>query len=122
MRRAGRIASGLALLALAACQEGGTGQSTGTANAAPQTPGERLYAYHCAPCHAAGPGHPGTAALELKHKGEIPALLTERTDLAPDAVRYFVRHGVNAMPYFRKTEISDAELDEIARFLDRTTP
>jgi len=34
-------------------------------------------------------------------------------------VKYFVRHGISVMPQFRKTEISDAELDALAAFLSR---
>jgi hypothetical protein len=33
-----------------------------------------------------------------------------------------VRHGISVMPHFRKTEISDTELDELAAFLARNTP
>ena len=48
--------------------------------------GENLFAYHCALCHGDGPGHPGTSALAYKYKGEEPSLLTERSDLDPDAI------------------------------------
>lgn len=81
--------------------------------------GQRLFVYHCAPCHAAGPRHPGTDALRLKYDGAIPPVLTDRTDLTPEAVRFFVRNGVNAMPYFRKTEIGDQDLDAIGSYLSR---
>lgn len=86
---------------------------------APKAEGERLYAYHCAPCHAEGTGHPGTQALQLKYNGQMPALLTQRRDLTPDTLHYFIRNGVNAMPYFRKTEISDAAILAIAGFLTK---
>ena len=79
--------------------------------------GESLYAYHCVTCHGEGPRMPGTAALQLKYDGAVPALLTEREDLSPVVVRLIVRRGINAMPFFRKTEISDAELEAIADFL-----
>jgi mono/diheme cytochrome c family protein len=42
--------------------------------------------------------------------------------LPPDTVRYLVRHGISVMPQFRKTEISDADLDALAKFLSRNTP
>lgn len=90
--------------------------SVGTRVVAPIT-GRDLYAYHCAECHGEGPGHPGTSALQLKYEGDPPALLTRRKDLDVDAIRLFVRSGVNAMPYFRKTEISDAEVDRIAAYI-----
>jgi cytochrome c5 len=28
--------------------------------------GEAVYDHWCAPCHAAGPGHPGTQGLQIK--------------------------------------------------------
>jgi len=73
----------------------------------------------CSVCHGSGPGKPGTRALRAKYAGKLPALLEQRTDLAPDYVRYIVRHGVTVMPPFRKTELSDADLDAIAAYLGR---
>jgi hypothetical protein len=61
----------------------------------------------------------GTQALEAKYKGAKPALLEQRTDLTPDVVRFFVRHGSGVMPFFRKTEVSDADLDALAAYLTR---
>lgn len=82
--------------------------------------GKALFAQHCAACHAAGPGHPGTSSLAIKYKGtDQPALLEERKDLNPAIVRVFVRYGVGAMPFFRKTEISDAEVEAIGRYLQK---
>jgi mono/diheme cytochrome c family protein len=81
--------------------------------------GDEVYQYWCATCHGAGPGHPGTAALMAKYKGARPAVLEERTDLTPQSVRFFVRNGVSIMPFFRKTEVSDADLDAIAAYLTR---
>ena len=79
--------------------------------------GEEIYEYWCEPCHGAGPGHPGTQALQALYDGSKPALLTERTDLVPALTKTFVRNGVSIMPFFRKTEISDEELDALAEFL-----
>ncbi len=74
----------------------------------------------CAPCHAPGPLHPGTQALAVKYKGtDTPAELENRTDLTPDVVKTFVRGGVSIMPPFRKTEITDSELDDLAAYLSR---
>ena len=64
-------------------------------------------------------GKPGTLALAEKYKGEKPALLEKRTDLTPAIVKIFVRNGITVMPFFRKTEISDADLDAIAAYLAR---
>lgn len=73
----------------------------------------------CAVCHGSGPAEPGTRALRAKYQGKLPALLEERTDLTPAFVKYTVRHGVSVMPPFRKTEVSDADLDAIAAYLTR---
>jgi mono/diheme cytochrome c family protein len=81
--------------------------------------GKAVYEKWCAPCHAAGPGHPGTTALAALYKGSKPPALEERTDLTPPVVKQFVRKGVSVMPFFRKTEISDAELDALATYLSR---
>lgn len=80
--------------------------------------GEAVYDLWCAPCHAAGPRkHPGTAALEVLYKGDKPAVLVERSDLTPELVSFYVRNGVSIMPFFRKTEISDRDLADLAAFL-----
>jgi (+)-pinoresinol hydroxylase len=79
--------------------------------------GDDVFQYWCAACHAAGPRHPGTQALEALYKGAKPAALEQRTDLTPELTRAFVRTGVSVMPPFRKTEITDAELDALAAYL-----
>jgi mono/diheme cytochrome c family protein len=79
--------------------------------------GQKVFDYWCATCH--GPNLPGTMALEAKYKGAKPALLTERTDLIPPVTKAFVRKGVSVMPFFRKTEIGDADLDALAAYLAR---
>jgi mono/diheme cytochrome c family protein len=81
------------------------------------TRGDEVFQYWCAACHAAGPRHPGTQALESLYKGAKPAALEQRTDLVPELTRSFVRTGVSVMPPFRKTEISDADLAALAAYL-----
>lgn len=85
--------------------------------------GKVVFDKWCAPCHGAiaprGGALPGTAALAVKYKGKVPAVLTERTDLAPAFIKTVVRHGLFAMPITRKTEINDAELDDIVAYLAR---
>ena len=82
--------------------------------------GKQVFDYWCATCHGAGRGKPGTAALAAKYKGtDRPAVLDERTDLTPQSVRFFTRNGVSIMPMFRKTEVSDGDLDAIAAYLTR---
>jgi mono/diheme cytochrome c family protein len=65
----------------------------GGAHAQDAARGSAVFQDWCAPCHAPGPRHPGTQALE--------ALYT----------------GVSVMPPFRKTEISDADLEALAAYL-----
>jgi mono/diheme cytochrome c family protein len=82
--------------------------------------GTDTYQYWCATCHGAGPGHPGTTALAAKYKAAKPGLLEERTDLTPQAIRFAVRRGVSIMPFFRKTELTDADLAGVVAYLTRT--
>lgn len=84
--------------------------------------GQAVYDKWCAPCHAAGPFHAGTAGLEVKYKGSKPAALLERTDLTPEIVNFYVRNGINAMPPFRKTEITNPELETLANYLSQPKP
>jgi mono/diheme cytochrome c family protein len=86
------------------------------------TRGNEVFQYWCAPCHAPGPRNPGTQALEALYKGAKPAALEQRADLVPELTRSFVRTGVSVMPPFRKTEISDADLDALAAYLAPKTP
>jgi mono/diheme cytochrome c family protein len=79
--------------------------------------GKAVYEHWCAPCHAPGPGHPGTQSLQLKYQGKLPAVLLERTDLTPQTIGIFVRQGVLLMAPFRKTEITDTELAALADYL-----
>ncbi|MFO1402179.1 MAG: cytochrome c [Steroidobacteraceae bacterium] len=85
--------------------------------------GRAAFERACAPCHARGPGLdgspmlPGAAALALKHQGAVSPFLEERADLGAEVLRVFVRQGSGAMPMFRKTEISDAEIAAVAAYL-----
>jgi mono/diheme cytochrome c family protein len=96
--------------------------------ASAQTPpsperGRPLFQQKCQPCHGTEPsdqGHamlPGTDALRLKYRGSLPAALEQRTDLTPAAIKAFVRRGTGSMPPFRKTEVSDADIADIAAYL-----
>lgn len=85
--------------------------------------GKVVFDKWCAPCHGAiaprGGALPGTAALAVKYKGKVPAVLTERNDLVPAFIKTVVRHGLFGMPITRKTEVSDAELDDVVAYLTR---
>ena len=95
-------------------------------DAADVSRGERLYAQWCQGCHdRLGPTRetlPGTTPLALRYQGTLPAALVDRDDLTPELVKVFVRRGVSFMPTFRKTELTDAELDDIVAFLVRKQP
>jgi mono/diheme cytochrome c family protein len=84
--------------------------------------GNDVYQYWCATCHGRGPGNPGTAALSAKYKKALPGVLEDRTDLTPQAIRFTVRRGASIMPFFRKTEVSDPDLDAITQYLIRRAP
>ncbi len=102
---------------------------------APARPGYRVYSKWCSGCHSAdstGPGagdrsgrispmdmYAGTYALQQRYQGSEPAVLTKRTDLTAALITYYVRHGLDTMPGFRKTEISDTELNELILYLTR---
>jgi mono/diheme cytochrome c family protein len=81
--------------------------------------GKAVYDKWCAPCHSAGPGNPGTESLQMKYGDKVPAVLLDRTDLSADVVATFVRQGVLLMAPFRKTEITDSELDALSRYVAR---
>lgn len=81
--------------------------------------GKSVYTKWCTPCHEDGPMYPGTNALAAKYEGAIPSVLEKRTDMNDAFVKLFVRQGVSIMPFFRKTEITDTELDNLAAYLAR---
>lgn len=85
--------------------------------------GKTKFAHSCEPCHGKGVGDdgramlPGTDALRIKYQGSLPAALEDRTDLSADVLKTYVRMGSFSMPPFRKTELSDAEIVDIATYL-----
>ena len=107
-----RLLLAAALLALA-----GAAQAADRPDPAVLEHGSAVFQKWCGPCHAAGPAHPGTQALHAKYGASKPDALEQRRDLTPELVRYYVRHGVSVMPFFRKTEITDADLDALGAYL-----
>ena len=99
-----------------------------TAQTAAETNGKAVFDKWCTPCHGEvapknvmfGSGAlAGTSALAVKYKGKLPAVLEQRTDLAPALIKTVVRHGLYGMPITRETEVSDAELEDVVAYLTR---
>lgn len=117
------VAAGLAFGVVAGCDRADSdGGKDPAANAvasksAPGSPGKQVYDRWCAACHDDSLRAPGTVALAAKYGKDMPAALELRDDLTPEVVQAFVRNGISIMPQFRKTEISDAELAELGRYL-----
>ncbi len=95
----------------------GVASAAGAADAPTLEHGAQVFDKWCLPCHGHGDQFPGTVALGVKYEGKLPAALQDRPDLVPDFVKAVVRTGVSVMPFFRKTEVSDADLDALAAYL-----
>lgn len=91
--------------------------------------GREVFHARCIACHGAIPEEmfgalflppmPGTQALQTRYRGEIPAELERRTDLAPALIETVVRKGLNSMPPFRPTEVSKDDLAALVAYLTR---
>jgi mono/diheme cytochrome c family protein len=91
--------------------------------------GQEVFQQRCAACHNAvpkdmiGPPYmppmPGTQALQARYEGAKPAELEQRTDLTKEFVAAIVRGGLNSMPFYRPTELSDDDLVALNAYLTR---
>ena len=82
--------------------------------------GAAVFNNWCSACHSKDVRNaPGTRSLEFKYQGKRPAALEDRRDLTAETVKLFVRKGVATMPFYRKTEIGDADLDALAAYLSQ---
>ena len=91
--------------------------------------GQEVFQERCAACHAPVPKdmigppymppNPGTQALKARYKDAKPAELEARTDLTAPFVAAIVRQGLNSMPFFRPTELSDDDLAAVGAYLSR---
>ncbi|MDE2562693.1 MAG: cytochrome c [Sphingomonadales bacterium] len=94
----------VASLALVAVGAGSAlAQSQKLGEVLPQRSPEKVYASTCGYCH-------GTNIGPIIRGRGLPA----------EAIKYQVRHGAGAMPAFRPTEISPAELDALATWLEHS--
>ena len=84
---------------------------------ADQTKGRALFNESCSYCHSER-GHATT--LLAKRVGAESAVLEQRTNLNPEFIRAVVRHGINSMPWYRRAELSDRDLNSIAAYLTRS--
>lgn len=85
---------------------------------AAQTPsaaaGKALFESRCLYCH----DERGTGTVMLGHRlGQDKALIGKRRDLTPAYVTAVIRNGVGSMPPYRRSEITDEELQSLAAWL-----
>ncbi len=81
-----------------------------------QQQGQKLFRSTCFYCHSEKVW--GTLAIE-RRRGGSDALLEKRTDLVPAFVKSVVRNGLGSMPGYRRTELTDTEVDAIVTYLTR---
>lgn len=77
--------------------------------------GEGLFVEKCGQCHLEG-GF-GTRVLQ-RRVPEGQALLQDRTGLPATYTSVVVRRGLGSMPQIREAELTDAQLAEIASYLE----
>jgi mono/diheme cytochrome c family protein len=109
------LVAGAALLLAAAAQA----ETAGPPPSPVQANGHALFAASCAYCHGAR-GY-ATTLLD-KRLGAGHGMLETRSDLAPAYIRHAVRHGVGAMPWYRRAELSDLDLDAVVAYLTSAKP
>lgn len=95
---------------------------SGAAHAAdaPPAPGAAEFAELCGMCHQAG--GMGTGILSRRPGDASKGLLEARNDLSAAVVKVVVRHGIGNMPRISRGEVSDAQLESIARYLAKGRP
>ena len=76
--------------------------------------GQQVFESTCVYCH--GPNGNGTKML-AKRLGEDKSLLVQRTDLQPAYIKAVVRNGIGSMPWYRYSELPDAQLEAVIDYL-----
>jgi mono/diheme cytochrome c family protein len=81
--------------------------------------GAVLFSNRCGACHFAGGMGTNLLTKQRMAAGLPPesGLLANRRDLTPAYIKAVVRKGKLAMPPLSRVEVTDAELDAIARYL-----
>lgn len=130
----------IAVAALAACSKPDASAPPPSAKGAPPPPppyqmrpeaptgnrlaggdGKTLFELHCGYCHLTGGMGTNLLTKQRMTLGEPPenGMLVNRKDLTPDYVRQVVRMGKNAMPPQTRVDVTDGELDAVARYLGK---
>jgi len=82
--------------------------------------GKAVFQKWCSTCHGPYPYLSGTAALTEKYKGtNVNPVLERRANIPAALIRSTVRNGIYVMPPFRKSEVSDEELDAVVGYLTK---
>lgn len=83
--------------------------------------GKVLFEVHCGYCHLNGGMGTNLLTKQQMMAGNPPekGLLANREDLTADYVKTVVRMGKGAMPQQTKVDVTDAELDAVARYLGK---
>lgn len=83
--------------------------------------GKVLFEVHCGYCHLTGGMGTNLLTKQRIMAGETPdkGLLANRTDLTADYVKAVVRMGKGAMPPQTKVDLTNVELDAVAKYLGK---
>ena len=57
----------------------------------------------------------------LLENNYLPGELEQRSDLSAATLRAYLRNGTGAMPMFRKSNVSDSNIEELARYLKESS-
>jgi mono/diheme cytochrome c family protein len=129
----------LAVLVLAACKPAAQQQAAAPAGMPPMPlyqmrdavpagdrlaagrDGAALFSNRCGSCHLDMGMGTNLLTKQMLAMGRPPGdgLLANRKDLTADYVKSVVRMGKNAMPRLSRVEVTDPELDSIARHLGK---
>ena len=78
--------------------------------------GKETYDLWCGICHDAGEGFAGTQMLALT-RAEGLSVMKDNDTLVGPYIELVVRKGLGMMPVFRKTEITDEQLEALIEYI-----